>query len=534
MQRAVTAIRLQQFDQAITILKEITDQRPSDVKARWLLVQTLEQLNQSDASLAHLGLLLNHLGKDLSAIDQVARHMQQRSYPLDHVLGAYDNYLAAHPVSANAAFNYAYYLGKDGQFQAAIKMYRRALKLGVDTPEEAHLNMANIYADHLRNDDEAREQLQLALDENPRYVKAWFNLGNLAEQQGGREEATRNFEKCLEIEPGNESALARLADAHTFVGQEDPLLTRLVATAQNSTKSDLHFALGGAYDQLADYDMAWRHFSNANALDRQLLPPYRREHSEAVFDRIRCLCTSEWLAQYPGESHQNVFICGMFRTGSTLLEQALGSHPGFTAGGESEFFPRLVARELRDYPDGLERITKKQIRAWGEAHQAQSNEFAANASRLIDKRPDNFLYIGLIKAILPSARFLVTERDWRDIATSIFCTRFGPSQNYSTRIEDIRHYIGLQKQLIDHWAALLGPDLVRVSYEDLVGRPQETLTELLHSLGEEWDERCLSFETLENTVKTASVWQVRKPLYTKSIGRWKNYQQQFEDVFGAE
>ncbi len=153
---------------------------------------------------------------------------------------------------------------------------------------------------------------------------------------------------------------------------------------------------------------------------------------------------------------------------------------------------------------------------------------------MTDKRPDNFLYVGLIKAVLPSAKIVVTERDWRDVATSIYSVRLGPSQPYATSLEDISHYIGLQTKLVDHWEELLGSALMRVRYEDLVLDPERTVTGLLEWLGEDWDERCLAFHELKNSVKTASVWQVREPLHPKSIGRWKNYHQQFVGAFGAE
>lgn len=533
MQQAVNAIQARQFEKAITILSDILARRPRNLQARWLLARSLEQMQKPGSALKQLQSLLSHAGKDLPAINQVAVHMQQRSFPLKHALTAYENYLAYKPDSAKAAFNYAYYLCKDAQFETAIKKYQRALELDIETPEEAHLNIANIYMDHLRNNSKAREQLQQALVKNPRYVGAYHNLGNLAEQLGDRDEAARNFEKCLEIDPGNESALARLADTHHFVENDDPLMAKLVATAANSKNSDLHIALGRAYDQLADFEMAWRHYSKGNVQDREAFPPYRQEHSEAIFWRIKSLCTAEWIARYQGTSRELVFICGMFRTGSTLLEQVLGSHPSFTAGGESEFFPRLVAREFRDYPEGLDHITSEELHSWKEEHTRQSSQLTDGPGRLTDKRPDNFLHIGLIKAVLPSAKFVVTERDWRDVATSIFSTRLGPRQNYATSLEDIRHYIGLQRELVDHWESIMGSDLIRVRYEDLVGQPRETISQLLKYFGEDWDECCLSFDKLGNTVKTASVWQVREPLHSKSIGRWRNYKQQFEDVFGA-
>lgn len=471
--------------------------------------------------------------KSLPAIDRIALLLQQRSYPLQHALEAYENYLTHQPHSANAAFNYAWYLARDGQFEAAIQMYRRALELGIEQPEEAHLNIANIYMDHLRDDNEAQEELQQALAKNPRYVGAFHNLGNLAEQLGDREQAAAHFEKCLEIDPGNESALARLADTHRFVKDDDPLLARLFESARTSSNSDLHFALGAAFNQLANYKLAWSHFSKANALDRKILPPYRPEQTETNFSQITSQCSSEWLARFPGISHEPVFICGMFRTGSTLLEQVLAAHPRFTAGGESEFFPRLVLREFHDYPDGLEETTSGELRLWRETHAIHSKGFAGGSTRFTDKRPDNFLYVGLIKAILPSAKIVVTERDWRDVALSIFSTRLGAAQNYSTSLANIRHYIGQQQLLVDYWKSILGDDLIRVRYEDLVGQPRETVGKLLDALGEDWDERCLSFHKLENAVKTASVWQIRKPFHSRSIGRWKNYKPYFEEIFGS-
>ncbi len=478
--------------------------------------------------------LFKRAGNNLSAIDQIANHLHQSRLPLEHALGAYKEYLAYKPDSANATFNYAYYLSKDGQFEAAVDRYQRALKLGIDTPEEVHLNIANICMDHLKSSEKARTHLQQALKLNPGYASAYYNLGNLSETEGNRDEAHRCFEQCLKLDPANESALARLADAHIFVDEEDPLLARLSVVAQNSKNCDVHFTLGRAYDKLALFERAWQHFSMANQLDRPSLPTYRQEVTEAEFHRIRSQCSYQWLSRFEGLSDETVFICGMFRSGSTLLEQFLAAHPRFVAGGESEFFPRLVAKEFRNYPEGLDSLTTGKAHSWKAQHAAQSRKFFGDSIRITDKRPDNFLHIGLIKAVLPSAKFVVTERDWRDVATSVYSTRLGPGQSYATSLSDIRHYIALQKNLVDHWQSILGTDLIRVRYEDLVTEPRDTITRLLECLGEDWDECCLSFNKLKNTVQTASVWQVREPLHTNSIGRWKNYEQHFEHAFGVD
>jgi tetratricopeptide (TPR) repeat protein len=534
LHQVVNAIRRGQFAEAAISLSQILVSRPNDVQARWLLVQSLESQAKTADALDQLRALLIHVKKDLPAIDRVASHMRQKRYPLQPVLQAYKKYLAYHPKSANAAFNYAYSLARDAQFEEAINKYQHSLKLGISSPEEVHLNIANIYMDYLHDHASAKVHLQKALTINPVYASAFYNLGNLSEQEGDRREARRNFEKCLETDPANIAALARLADTHKFMQQDDPLLARLVAATRDSNNSDVHFALGKAYEQIGDLEMAWQHFSKGNALDKTHFPAYSPENTEADFNRIIMQCDRKWFSQYEGSSCAPVFICGMFRTGSTLLEQFLASHPGFVAGGESEFFPRLVAREFADYPKGLDNISAETLRSWRKAHEEQTKRLFRESLRQTDKRPDNFLYIGLIKAILPSAKFVVTERDWRDVAASIYSVRLGPSQPYATSLQNIHHYIGAQTELIDHWESVLGSDLKRVRYEDLVLRPQPTVTGLLNWLGEDWDARCLSFHELKNNVKTASVWQVREPLHAKSIGRWKNYKQAFEQVFSAD
>ena len=481
-----------------------------------------------------INLLLQQAGKNLSEIDQLANYIYQRRAPLEPVLRAYKKYLRHQPNSANAAFNYAFYLSKDGRFESAVEMYNRALRLGIDTQEEVHLNIANIFMDHLKDNEKAKSHLKQALAINPNYASAYYNLGNLAEQEGDRREAVRCFENCIKFDPSNETALARLADAHVFADENDPLLARVASVAESSRNIDVHYSLGRVYEQLTQYDLAWQHLSKANQLDRSTLPAYKRAATEDIFHRITSQCDARWLERFRGESDESVFICGMFRTGSTLLEQVLAAHPAFVAGGESEFFPRLIAREFRDFPSGLAGVTPQSAESWREKHGDQVRRLFGDSFRVTDKRPDNFLHIGLIKAVLPSAKFVVTERDWRDVATSVYATRLGPGQNYATSLQDIHHYLDLQQKLIEHWHSILGNDLIRVHYEDLVSRPRLTISALLEGLGEHWDDQCLSFDKLRNSVQTASVWQVREPLHTKSVGRWQHFQAHFEAVFGDD
>ena len=228
--------------------------------------------------------------------------------------------------------------------------------------------------------------------QNPAYSSAYYNLGNLSEQEGNREGARKNFEKSLQADPANESAFARLAAPQTLVALAAPLLPRLVATAHSSDNSDVQHAVGKAYEQLGKSELAWDHFSKGNASDKRIMPAYDPARTEADFEHIMTQCNREWLSQFESVSSETVFICGMFRSGSTLLEQMLASHPGFVAGGESEFFPRLIAREFSDYPRGLDNISIEALRDWKQKHSEQSKKLFGESARVTDKRPDNFLY----------------------------------------------------------------------------------------------------------------------------------------------
>lgn len=530
---AIKAIQNQQFDDATTLLLRLIGQQPGNFQANWLLLQCWESQGDRSGVLDQLKKLLDLAADNLEAINQLANFAYRRSYSLDGVIQTYRNHLEKRPKSTSAVFNLAFYLAKDGQFQGAIENYRRAIKLGVSAPEEAELNIGNIYMDHLHDHKKAIKHFQQARSLNPRCVAVYHNLGNLAEQFGDRAKAARYFKKCLELEPENDLALARLADTHNFTQKDEPLLQRMVVAALTSSSVDLQFSLGRAFDQMADYEKAWQHFSHANALDAGNFPVYQQDAVAELFEKIQSSCDAAWLDRFADSSHRPVFICGLFRTGSTLLEQILEAHPSFTAGGESEFFPRLLARNLPEYPQGLDAVTRDNIESWRARHKQLAIGLSGGTGRLTDKRPDNFLYAGLIKAILPSAKFIITERDWRDVAVSVFGTRLGAQQNYATRLENIHHYIGLYQELVDHWESILGDDLLRFRYEDLVTRPRETLEKLFAWLGEEWDENCLSFHQQKGTVKTASVWQVREPLHSRSVERWRNYSTPIEKVFDS-
>jgi tetratricopeptide (TPR) repeat protein len=534
LEKAVQAMRERRPQEAIALLQGVLDASPSDFTAGWLMLQCLEMQREREAAACQLDHLANEVAKTPFELDQLAEFAYQHGLAMDAVVGACKRALSEHPDDGNMWFNLAVYLSRDTRSEEAIESYREAIRCGVRSPEQVELNIASIYMDHLQDPERARRHLEAARRINPRHPAVYQNLGTLAEQQGDRELAARAFEKCLELSPANHPILARLADAHRFSDPNDPLLRRLQRTLATTDSADLHFALARAFDQLGDYEAAWRHFSHANRLDAGRFPPYDPERTEKLFDRLCGLRFDELTEPAEANDHAPVFICGLFRSGSTLLEKMLAAHPAFTAGGESEFFPRLMARHLPYYPAGLDAVTIEETAQWRQQHRQWAHRMTGGSSRLLDKRPDNFLIAGLIDAVLPGAKFIVTERDPRDMAVSIYATRLNPRQNYATELANIRHYLEQHRRLVDHWESTLEDRLVRVRYEDLVRQPRATLEPLLDWLGEVWDDDCLAFHAKRGPVRTVSAWQVREPLYRSSIGRWRNYSGSVGKVFGDE
>ena len=213
----------------------------------------------------------------------------------------------------------------------------------------------------------------------------------------------------------------------------------------------------------------------------------------------------------------------MFRSGSTLAEQILAAHSQVAAGGEIAFLPSLVRTELAPFPATLATVTQAQLDQLAARYLEMLARTFPKGERVTDKRPDNFLYIGLIKRLFPDARIVHTVRNPLDNCLSIYFLHLDHSMSYALDLADIGHYYVQYRRLMAHWKALYGDDILDLDYDALVREPRPAIERLLEFCGLEWQEACLSFEQASRAVKTASVWQVRERLYQRSSGRWRNY-----------
>jgi len=519
--------------EAESMLEAVLARSATDMLALRGIAGVRAALGKIDLAIDALQRIAKRSPKPLDALDELSRYCLQHGR-IEPVLAAWDRFFKLHDDSAAGHFNFAWYIARFGRVNLALGHYERALALGIERPEEVHLNMARLHSEMLQKDAEAQRHLERALELNSAYIPAMINLGNLAEQSGDVSQARAWFERALQVDAQHPTALARLADTMNFSLSDESsdaanLLARLQTAAGDNDDPDLAFALGRAEEQRGEYASAWSHYLRGNERDRSSAPPYQATAIEQGVDRLLAICTPAWVAARQTEQAATpIFICGMFRSGSTLLEQMLAAHPAFKPAGEREFLPRLVATQLPAYPEELDRLDRQTLEIWAKAYAEESRNVHGTDRHLTDKRPDNVLYLGLARALFPRAKVIITRRDPRDVATSLFATRLGAAAHYATHLNHIRHYLQQMDRLIAHWQTIYGPDLIVANYEQLVADPRAELGKVLEALGKAWDERCLAFHELRNPVRTASVLQVRQPLNAGSVGRWTRFENQFQ------
>jgi tetratricopeptide (TPR) repeat protein len=480
---------------------------------------------------------MNLMGTCEAMLSEAEQFERQGRIP--EAIAAYERLLANWPGLVNCWYNLGRLQRQMGEFAAALASYEEALERGVPQPEEVHLNRGVIYSDCLRQYGAAERELDKALTLNPAYLPALINLANLHEDLGRRDLAAAVYERLLALAPEDPQVLARYAGLKTFSTLNDPLIGRLraVLTKPGSSAADrasVGFALGRALDGCKAYDAAFEAYRAANRHSRESAGPAFRDYNlaleERFIDRLTAAFPAALVAEGPLAVLQQpapprpIFVCGMFRSGSTLVEQLIAGHPLVMAGGELDFLPRTVQTTLAPFPESIASVSPARLQALAAEYLDTLHDLFPEARWVTDKRPDNFLYIGLIKMLFPDAKIVHPTRDPLDNCLSIYFLHLDQGMSYALDLMDIGHYYLMYRRLMAHWKMLFGADILDVNYDALVKEPKPAIEQLLAFLGLDWDERCLSVPQAGRAIKTASVWQAREPLYQRSSGRSRHYE----------
>jgi tetratricopeptide (TPR) repeat protein len=465
-------------------------------------------------------------------------HRQNR---VAEAIEAYERILGRWPEEAETWFNLAVLQRQARRLDDALDSYQKAIDAGVARPEEAYLNRSVIYTDYLRQHARAERELRQALSLNPLFIPALLNLGNLCEDLGRRAEALALYARILSLEPRCFEALARYANLQPRGRAEPGLAERLHGAivdpaAGPAERASLGFALGRVLDDAGQYPAAFAAYRAANEASRASVAPplerYDRARQHAFVDRL--IASGAPMGRvHAGELRPSpIFICGMFRSGSTLTEQLLTGCPGVAAGGELDFLPHLVEGELAPFPESLAALSARHLEALAARYGAELTRVSQDALYVIDKRPDNFLYIGLIKTLFPDARIVHTTRNPLDNCLSIYFLHLDQRLGYALDLMDIGHYFREYRRLMTHWKKIFADDIFDFDYDALVREPQPALRRLCEFLRLDWTERAPESAPAGQVIKTASVWQVREPLYRTSSGRAQHYTSELDELRG--
>ena len=448
-------------------------------------------------------------------------------------IALYQAALALDAARSDTWYNLAWAYRANRQFDDALNAYGEALNHGISSPEEVRLNRAAILADHLYQSDAAEEELSAALAESPTFVPALLNLGTLHEDFGRAEAAREAYRRVIIHEPGNGRARARLAMidlAEGHVGKAlEALVTGLPLASAPTDRAELLYARASALDADRQFDAAFETLGAANSLAQAgARNRYDPEAQELLINRL--IATFQKPISGPfletKQALQPIFVVGMFRSGSTLVEQLLARHSAIIAGGELEFIPALAHATLAPYPEAVVQMNPPTVRKNRSAYLNELSRIAPTGW-VTDKRCDNILHIGLIKTLFPEAPIVHTARHPLDTLISTLFVHFGEGVTYGYDQCDVAHYYIHYRRLLDHWRALYGNTICDVDYDKLVVDPRSQIEPTMSSVGLTWDNRA-THRSEDRSVRTASSWQVRKALHRQSSGRWQHYARHIE------
>ena len=439
------------------------------------------------------------------------------------------------PVSAEAHNSLAAAFEATHHYDEAITHYQAALAI-VPGKAEVLGNLGNVFITRNRLR-EAVQVLEEAIARKPDLAAAHNHLGRALEELGDLDAARLAFERAIALAPRQAGFYRCMGDIRKY-SAGDHYLTAMEALARDMPKLEegmqieLHFALGKAYADVGEAERSFRHLLEGNRLKRQEIA-----YDEAValqsFERIKETFTAELLRSKAGlgdPSSTPVFILGMPRSGTTLVEQILASHPLVFGAGEILAFDEAVQHLAKSdgvaggYPTMVATLTAEQLRALGAAYVTAMRAAAPEVARITDKLPANFLLVGLIHLALPNARIIHTLRDPVDTCVSCFSRLFAGSQPHCYNLGELgRHYRAYQG-LMAHWRAVLPPGvMLEVQYEEVVADLETQARRLVAHCGLEWNDECLAFHKTQRPVSTSSAAQVRQPIYGSSVGRARAY-----------
>jgi tetratricopeptide (TPR) repeat protein len=427
------------------------------------------------------------------------------------------------------------------RYAEALECFDRAIAIDPANAQAHYLRGATLAPAAFT--DEAIEAYERCLALRPEHIGALIGRGHVLKAVGRYHDAVASYDDCIRQRPDLGETYWSLANLKTYRFSDDTVaeMERRVAGNDLTVQSEVNFlfALGKAYEDRRDYDTAWRHYRDGNTKQRATVA-YDPVQTEVANDRLIEVFSAEFLQSRPAVGEPDsapIFIVGLPRSGSTLLEQILASHSQVEGTSELPYVGRVTSwlnrnrAEGINYPEAVRELRPQDFQQLGKDYLgfAQIHR-RSGAPRFIDKMPNNFPNIGLLSLILPNARIIDARRHPLDACLSCYRQLFAKGQAFTYDLTEIGEYYLQYQRMMDHWAKVLPGRVLTVPYEDVVTDFEAQVRRLLAFCGLSWEEACLKFYESERAVRTPSSEQVRQPIYDRSVGHWKHFEQHLDEL----
>ena len=473
------------------------------------------------------------------ALCEIYRRLQHLDKAMHHGLQA-----TMHaPNDADSFYNYGLALADAKKFDAAIEAYSKAIAIN---PRYglAYNNLGSAY-ENMDDEGAAYDAYKKAVDINPKHSEAQHNIGAILNQRGKIDEAKACYIAAIESNPQFVYAHHSLSTLKKYAA-DDPHVQMLedmipsVAHMNHEMQTKFWFALGKVRGDVGRYKESFEAYNNANTLHRQTFP-YNIEDTKSrisdIISRYDAPLAQKAVQGFPDDAP--VFILGMPRSGSTLIEQILDSHSQIHGAGELSYLSDVIADTAgleigMSYMDWLKDADDAVLHDMGQRYVEKLRQHGEGELRIVDKMPGNFFYTGLIHKMLPNAKIIHSMRDPMDICISNFTRMFKQSMAFAYDLGELGQYCRACHEMMAHWQTVIpSQNFLELHYEALVGDVEQQAKELIAFCGLEWEASCLDFYNNKRIVKTASHAQVIQPIYNSSVKRWKKYEAHIEPLMAA-
>ena len=564
--------KLARLDDALSSYNSALRIVPDDTELHIQKGVALEGLDKNDAAIASYKKALT-INYDNAKAHHYLGTLNRKLGLLKDAIECYEKALSINPAYAEAHNNLGNIYKDTEHYEAAIECYEKALSIKPDFVEalnnlgvafkntgrtkeavicyektlsinsnfyEAYHNLGCALID-LGN---SREQEVLACFEkalkiNPDFIESLYSAGITLKNLNRKEEAVEYYKRILRLNPAHAKAQRQLMEVAPDPDHISVIESQIKQHA--GSEDDLieyHFTLGGLYARKKSYIKSFEHYSAGNAIKHKSTN-HDAKYFSIYTNRLIEVYTKEYFENihaYGSDSYLPVFIVGMPRSGTSLVEQILSCHPGIYGAGELTTIEEIKSEIINEikpmipYPECMLSFKTTSIHKYATLYLQQLRKHSASANFVTDKMPGNFFNIGIIKTLFPHARIIHCKRDPIDTCLSNFISYFSDGNEFSFDLVDLGKYYLDYQRLAKHWRNVFSTNIFEIRYEELVSNQEKVSKELINYIGLQWDERCLNFHENDRSVRTASNLQVRKPMYQNSVNRWKRYEQQLQPL----